>query len=553
MPTDKIQTIRTQPFADQKPGTSGLRKTVITFARPHYAANFVQSIFDVLHQDSRYSVQGHDLILGGDGRYYSDQAIHIIVGIAVAHGVRKIILGAQGVLSTPAASYLVRKRNARLAMILTASHNPGGPNGDFGIKFNLAGGAPAPESVTEQVYDYSKAIQYYHIYPIEKLDYAKPCTYKIRDTEIEVIDPVEEYAELMRSQFDFEAIRELIGRPGFSLCFDAMHGVTGPYAIQILEQQLGAPEGSVIRGQMLPDFGGGHPDPGLDEAKWLAQKFWSPRPPSFGAASDGDGDRNMIVGPGMMVSPGDSLAIIAAHAHLIPAFSDGLKGVARSMPTSRAVDRVAQSLGLPHYETPTGWKFFCNLLDDGRIRLCGEESFGTGSDHIREKDGLWAVLCWLNILARVNKSLPDIVREHWDKFGRHYYSRLDYEGIDQARAGEFMAQLAYMLPKLPGRSVGGEEIVFANEFRYHDPVDGSVSSAQGVQIIFKDDARIVYRLSGTGTQGATLRVYLEYYVPPGGEDIDIHPQKAMAHVIERAEIIGQFEHTISRSQPSRVV
>jgi len=534
----KIQPVKTQAFTDQKPGTSGLRKKVLVFKQTDYLQNFVQSIFNCLPK-----LAGSTLILGGDGRYYNREAVQIILRMAAANGVGKVILGQGGIFSTPAVSHLIRKHKALGGIILSASHNPGGMNGDFGIKYNISNGGPAPEDFTDAVFEESKKISEYHIATIKGIPLDIIGEYKIERMHIEIIDCVDDYAKLMASLFDFNKINNLLSLGSFKICFDAMHAVTGPYATRILEQILGAEEGSVIRAECLPNFGGGHPDPNLVHAKQLVDKMYDAeetgQTPSFGAASDGDGDRNMIMGDYFFVTPSDSLAIIAANAHLIPAYKDGLKGIGRSMPTSQAADLVAKKLDIPYYETPTGWKFFGNLLDDNRITLCGEESFGTGSDHIREKDGLWAVLCWLNILAERKQSVEDIVRQHWAEYGRNYYTRHDYEDIPSEAADNLIQILQENLASLPGRAFNGRTIVTADNFSYTDPVDNSISENQGIRILFDDGARIIFRLSGTGTGGATLRLYIERYV----EDIKLHDldtQEALYDLIETAELLANI-------------
>ncbi|UXY14864.1 alpha-D-glucose phosphate-specific phosphoglucomutase [Chitiniphilus purpureus] len=499
------KTVATRPFDGQKPGTSGLRKKVGVFQQPHYLANFVQSIFDALG-----GVVGRTLVLGGDGRFYNREAVQIILKMAAANGVARVLVGQGGVLSTPAASCVIRKHRASGGIVLSASHNPGGPDGDFGIKYNIDNGGPAPEKVTEAIYARTREITEYRIADVPDLELDIIGSRTFAGMQVDVIDPVADYAELMQSLFDFGAIRAWFAA-GHRMCFDAMHAVSGPYAVRLLEQILHAPRGTVINGTPLPDFGGGHPDPNPAYATELIARMQGDDAPDLGAASDGDADRNMIVGRGLVVSPSDSLAILAANADRIPAYAGGLKGVARSMPTSCAVDAVARQLGIPVYETPTGWKFFGNLLDAGRVTLCGEESYGTGSDHVREKDGVWAVLFWLNLLAVTGKSASDIVTEHWQRFGRHYYSRHDFEGIATERADALMAALRARLADLPGQTLQGQRVVHADDFAYTDPIDGSVSGKQGVRVVFEGGSRVVYRLSGTGTEGATLRVYLERY------------------------------------------
>ncbi len=544
----KLQPVKTQPFADQKPGTSGLRKTVKTFKQTDYLQNFVQSIFNCLPD-----LVGSTLIVGGDGRYYNREAIQIILRMAAANGVGKIILGQGGIFSTPAASHMIRKNKALGGIILSASHNPGGMSGDFGIKYNISNGGPAPEEFTNAVFEASKKITEYRIAGIKGIPLDIIGEYTIDRLQIEIVDSVADYAELMESLFDFPKIRALLSSDSFSMCFDAMYAVTGPYAKKILEEQLNAKEGSVIRGECLPNFGGGHPDPNLVHAKQLVDLMYDAEEtgssPNFGAASDGDGDRNMIMGDYFFVTPSDSLAVIAANAHLIPAYKDGLKGIGRSMPTSQAPDRVAEKLGIPFYETPTGWKFFGNLLDDGRITLCGEESFGTGSDHVREKDGLWAVLCWLNILAERQQSVEDILRQHWAEYGRNYYTRHDYENIPSEAADKLIWNLQNNMDSLIEREFNHRKIVTTDNFTYHDPVDGSISENQGIRILFDDDSRIIFRLSGTGTGGATLRLYIERYI----KDIkyhDLETQEALYDLIETAELIANIIGFTGRDEPT---
>jgi phosphoglucomutase len=536
--------VPTQPIAGQRPGTSGLRKKVATFAQPGYLENFVQSIFDVLE-----GFAGQTLVLGGDGRYFNDHAIQTIVRMAAANGFGRVLVGRHGILSTPAASCVIRARAAFGGIILSASHNPGGPDGDFGIKYNAGNGGPAPEALTEAMYQRTLTIERTLSIAAADVDLATLGTTMVGNTSVEVIDPVADHAALMASLFDFPAIARLLAQPGFGMRFDAMHAVTGPYAQAVFTERLGAPAGSVMNGVPLPDFGGGHPDPNPTYAEELVATMFGADAPDFGAASDGDGDRNMIVGRRFIVTPSDSLAVLAANAHLVPGYAAGLKGVARSMPTSAAVDRVAQALGIPCYETPTGWKFFGNLLDAGRITLCGEESAGTGSDHVREKDGLWAVLFWLNILAVRGESVEAIVRDHWRRFGRNYYSRHDYEAVDSTAAKALMAQLAAALPTLPGRRIGQATVASADEFAYTDPVDGSVSRGQGTRIGFTDGSRIVFRLSGTGTEGATLRVYLERFEPDASRH-DTETQAALAGLIAVAEELAGIRRHTGRTQPT---
>ncbi|MBD1997396.1 alpha-D-glucose phosphate-specific phosphoglucomutase [Leptolyngbya sp. FACHB-541] len=539
-----IHTVSTQPFTDQKPGTSGLRKRVPVFQQLHYLENFVQSIFDSLE-----GYQGQTLVLGGDGRYYNRQSIQIILKMAAANGFGRVLVGQGGILSTPAASCVIRKNKAFGGIILSASHNPGGPEGDFGIKYNTGNGGPAPEKVTEAIYERSKTIEGYKILEAPDVDLDQIGISQLGEMTVEVIDSVSDYAELMESLFDFDRIRQLFASGQFRLCVDSMHAVTGPYAHAILEQRLGAPAGTVINGKPLEDFGNGHPDPNLVYAHELVDIMFGEDAPDFGAASDGDGDRNMILGCQFFVTPSDSLAVLAANAKLVPGYSSGLAGIARSMPTSQAADRVAAQLGIDCYETPTGWKFFGNLLDAGKATLCGEESFGTGSNHVREKDGLWAVLFWLNILAVRQQSVEEIVQEHWRTYGRNYYSRHDYEGVDSDRATTLMGNLRTATATLKGKQFGAYTVEYADDFSYTDPIDGSVSQKQGLRVGFTDGSRIVFRLSGTGTQGATLRVYLESYQPdPGKQDLDA--QDALAELIAIAEELAQIRTHTGMDKPT---
>jgi phosphoglucomutase len=539
-----IRTVSTTPFEGQRPGTSGLRKKVETFRGPRYLENFVQSIFDTQPQ-----LRGAALVLGGDGRFFNREAIQTILRLAAANGVGRVLVGRGGILSTPAASAVIRKHGAAGGIILSASHNPGGPEGDFGVKFNVENGGPAPEGVTETIYARTSAIDRFLTLdaPDLPLD-GETASQRLGEMAVEVIDPVADYAELMESLFDFPAIRELLSDSDFRMCFDAMHAVTGPYAKEILEERLGAPSGTVINAEPLPDFGGGHPDPNLVYAHDLVERLFGSDAPEFGAASDGDGDRNMILGANFFVTPSDSLAVLAANAHLTPGYRDGLAGVARSMPTSMAVDRVAEALDIPCYETPTGWKFFGNLLDAGKVTLCGEESFGTGSNHVREKDGVWAVLFWLNVLAARQQGVGEIVEAHWRKYGRTFYTRHDYEAIDAGAGEKLMASLRDQLEALPGRRVGQLTATGADDFSYTDPVDGSISRRQGIRIFFGPDTRIVYRLSGTGTVGATLRVYVERHEQdPARYTLDA--QEALADLIAAADEIAQIRTLTGRERP----
>jgi phosphoglucomutase len=497
-------TIQTKPYPDQRPGTSGLRKRVPVFRQPHYLENFLQAALDALAAPADGT-----LVIGGDGRFYNREAIEIALRMAAANGIARAIVGAGGLLSTPAASHLIRKHAAAGGLLFSASHNPGGPEGDFGVKLNLANGGPAPEAVTETIAELTREITAYRIADHAPPPLDRPGRHRFDGMVVEVIDPVADYAALMETLFDFGRLRTLLGSAGFRMRYDAMHAVTGPYAVEILERRLGAAPGTVIRGVPLPDFGGGHPDPNLTYAADLVAEMSGADAPDFGAASDGDGDRNMILGPGTFVNPSDSLAILAAQASLVPGYAAGLAGVARSMPTSAAVDRVAARLGIPCFETPTGWKFFGNLLDAGRITLCGEESFGTGSAHVREKDGLWAVLFWLDILAARRQPVEALLHDHWREYGRNVYTRHDYEEVPADRASGLIDALRARLPSLPGAALGAWTVRQADEFSYVDPIDGSRSAGQGLRILLDGDARIVFRLSGTGTSGATLRVYIE--------------------------------------------
>lgn len=540
----QINTITTQPYNDQNPGTSGLRKKVRVFQEQGYLENFVQSIFDSLDE-----ITGKTLVLGGDGRYFNRQAIQTIIKMAAANGFAELIIGQGGLLSTPAASNIIRKYEAYGGLILSASHNPGGPDDDFGIKYNVSNGGPAPEKYTTAFYQRSLTIDSYRIAEMDDVDLDTIGSIHIDDIKITIIDPVADYAELMQSIFDFNLLKQSIGSGYITLRFDAMHAITGPYANRILVDMLGAPEDSVINAVPLEDFGGHHPDPNLAHAQELAELMFSPNAPTFGAASDGDGDRNMITGSNIFVTPSDSLAIMAANAEAIPAYAKGLRGVARSMPTSQAVDRVAAAYKIPCFETPTGWKFFGNLLDAGKITLCGEESFGTGSDHVREKDGLWAVLFWLNLIARKRQSVADIVHEHWEKFGRDIYSRHDYEAVETDIANSIVEHLRKLLPTLAGQTFGDFTVKFADEFSYTDPVDGSLSKNQGIRVGFTNGSRIVFRLSGTGTVGATLRIYLEKFEADASSH-DQDAQAALAELIELAEQFCEVKKRTGRTAPN---
>jgi phosphoglucomutase len=541
----KFQTHATTPFVGQKPGTSGLRKKVRVFQQPNYAENFIQSVFDVVERDPDST-----LVIGGDGRFYNRTVIQKAIRIAAANGYRLVIVGQGGILSTPAASHIIRLNGASGGLILSASHNPGGPKEDFGIKYNVANGGPAPEGVTDAIYARTKLIDRWMTVEADDIDIDTIGHSEVGGMAVQIIDSVSDYATLMESLFDFAAIRAAV-TGGFTMAFDAMSAVTGPYAIEILERRLGFPNGSVRNGIPLEDFGGHHPDPNLVHAKALYDLMMGPEAPDFGAASDGDGDRNLIIGKHRFITPSDSLAMLAANAHLAPGYADGLRGIARSMPTSAAADRVAQALGIPCFETPTGWKFFGTLLDAAMTTICGEESAGTGSNHVREKDGLWAVLLWLNILAVRKISVDALAREHWATFGRNYYARHDYEAIESARADALMTELIALIPTLPGKVFGALTVMMSDSFSYTDPVDGSISVNQGIRILFEGGSRIVFRLSGTGTEGATLRVYIERYEPAGG-DLDRDTPDMLAELIMAAdEIAGIVRHT-GRAKPDVV-
>ena len=538
-----IKTVSTTPYQDQKPGTSGLRKKVPVFAQENYAENFIQSIFDSLE-----GYEGKTLVIGGDGRYYNREVIQKALKMAAASGFGKVMVGQGGILSTPAASHVIRKYGAFGGIVLSASHNPGGPTEDFGIKYNIGNGGPAPEKITDAIFARTKVIDSYKTVDVADIDLDAIGSFDLAGMVVEVIDPVADYADLMETLFDFGAIRDLIGS-GFRVVIDSMSAVTGPYAVEILEKRLGAAKGSVRNEIPLPDFGHHHPDPNLVHAKELYDDVMSADGPDFGAASDGDGDRNMVVGKGMFVTPSDSLAVIAANATCAPGYKAGIAGIARSMPTSAASDRVAEKLGIGMYETPTGWKYFGNLMDAGKVTVCGEESFGTGSSHVREKDGLWAVLFWLNIIAARKESVKDIVTKHWAEFGRNYYSRHDYEEVDTDAANGLVANLREKLASLPGQSFGSLTVESADDFAYNDPVDGSVSKNQGIRILFEGGSRVVFRLSGTGTSGATLRLYVERYEPDASRH-GIETQEALADLISVADEIAEIKTRTGRDAPT---
>ncbi len=541
-----ITTVDTTPFSDQRPGTSGLRKTVSVFRTTHYLENFVQAILNALPPGERES-----LVIGGDGRYYNRQAIQIIIRIALASGCRRLLVGQHGFLSTPAASLMIRKYGLDGGIILSASHNPGGPSGDFGIKFNTANGGPAPEQVTDRIHRIAGELKQYRIADIPDVSLEQTGTREFGTARVEVIDPVADYADLMEKLFDMDRIRALFASGRFRLVFDAMHAITGPYAREVLVRRLGAPDNTVMNGTPLQDFGGGHPDPNLVHARELVALMQAADAPDMGAASDGDGDRNMILGRDFFVTPSDSLAIMAANAHLLPGYSNGIAGIARSMPTSMAADRVARQLGVDCYETPTGWKFFGNLLDAGRITLCGEESFGTGSDHVREKDGLWAVLFWLNLVAARKQSVAEIVLGHWQAYGRNYYSRHDYENVELEKAQDLVGRLQAVLAGLPGRRLAGLQVKTADEYSYTDPVDGSYTEHQGTRIIFEDGSRIIVRMSGTGTQGATLRFYYEKFEPGNGV-LENDAQTQLAPLFSVAQDLTRLGEITGRHAPDVV-
>jgi phosphoglucomutase len=544
-----MKTIQTTPFTDQRPGTSGLRKKTRVFMQPNYLENFVQAVFDTVRQEaSPAGFREETLVVGGDGRYYNRTATQIILRMAAANGFGRVLVGRGGLLSTPAVSATIRRRNALGGLVLSASHNPGGIDADFGIKYNIRNGGPAPEAITQRIYEETLKVTHYFTLDYPDIDLEHEGSVRLDETEITIIDPLADYTALMEELFDFEALRALFGS-GFRMQFDAMSAITGPYALHILEQRLGASKGTVINGTPLEDFGGHHPDPNLVHAAELVTHMNAVDAPDFGAACDGDGDRNLILGQRFFVTPGDSLAVIAEYAQrCIPGYRAGLAGVARSMPTSAAVDRVAAALNIPCYETPTGWKFFGNLMDAGLCTICGEESFGTGSNHVREKDGLWAVLCWLSILAATRKAVAEVIQEHWQRFGRSYYQRQDYEGLDLVAATEMIDALRAKLPTLTGFKVADSRIARADDFSYTDPVDGSVSGRQGIRILLEDGSRIVCRLSGTGTEGATLRLYVERYRRDGGdspiEEVLAPLVRSARELLELRERCGVEEPTV---------
>jgi phosphoglucomutase len=542
-----VVTVACNAFADQRPGTAGLRKRVAVVRQPHYLETFVQALLDTAALP-----RGATIVLGGDGRYFNDEAIQVILRVAAANGIERFVIGRHGWLSTPAASHLIRLRDAAGGFILTASHNPGGPDGDFGIKFNVRGGGQAPEALTEAIYRRTLELQQYRIASLPALALDRVGTQRWEGLQVEIVDPVADYAALMERLFDFELVRTLLTGGRFRMCYDALHAITGPYAHEILERRLGAPPGSVVNAAPRPDFGGGHPDPNPVDAAPLVAIMSRADAPDFAAASDGDGDRNMVLGRGFVVSPGDSLAVLAANAAIVPGYAGGLAGVARSMPTSRAVDRVAARLGIPCHETPTGWRYFFNLLEAGRITLCGEESFGTGSSHVREKDGLWAVLFWLNLVARRAGSVQELVRAHWAEYGRDYFSRHDWYIEDPGAAQTLMERLRTRLGTLPAQVFAGLAVESADDFSYTDPVDGSVTSRQGVRVSVTDGSRIVYRLSGTGTGGATLRVYLERPVAdPAQHGRD--SQGVLAALAAASRELAAIERITGLAQPTAVI
>jgi phosphoglucomutase len=544
-----VRSVATTPFPDQRPGTSGLRKKTRVFMREHYLENFIQAVLDVMREDAGGRVEDVTIVLGGDGRFFNRVAIQTILRMTVASGFGTVLVGRGGIISTPAMSAIIRRRGALGGIVLSASHNPGGVDGDFGVKYNVRNGGPAPEAVTERVYARTRSLDRYVITDFPAVDIDREHEMHLQHTRIRIIDPLADYVGVMRELFDFDALRALFAG-GFRLCFDAMHAVTGPYARHLFEATLGAPAGTVVRGDPLEDFGGHHPDPNQVHAASLIARMAARDAPDMGAASDGDGDRNMILGRNFFVTPGDSLAVLAEHAqHSIPGYRDGLAGVARSMPTSLAIDRVAAALGIAAYETPTGWKFFTNLMDAGQITICGEESFGTGSSHLREKDGVWAVLGWLSLAATLKAPIAEIVHRHWRRFGRSFYQRHDYDDLDAEVAASMVRHLTERLPSLPGQSVAGVAVERADDFRYVDPIDGSVSEHQGLRVFFADGSRIVYRLSGTGTGNATLRMYLERYRT---SEVDAEVDRVLGPLAHAARQLIEIEARCGRTAPTLV-
>ena len=544
-----IDTVKTTPFTDQRPGTSGLRKKVSVFQEPHYLENYIAGIFLTLGEKA---IKGKTLVLGGDGRYFNREAIQTIIKMALAYGFGRIMVAKNGILSTPATSCVIRKHKALGGIILSASHNPGGKDGDFGVKYNISNGGPAPEKITESIFDATKNLTEYKIANLPDFSTDEIETFVLENgQEVAIFDGISDYVELMKELFDFNLLKQAL-KSGLKLKYDALHAVTGPYAKRIFEGELGAPEGSVINADPLPDFGGGHPDPNLTYAKELVAIMNGKDAPDFGAASDGDGDRNMILGKNFFVSPSDSLAVITANYAVAKGYKDGLFGIARSMPTSLAVDKVAEKMGLDVYETPTGWKFFGNLMDANKVTICGEESFGTGSNHVREKDGIWAILFWLNILASTKKSVSEIVKDHWAKFGRNYYSRHDYEAVDTSVANTIMENLRKQLADLKGQTFGDYQVAFADDFSYTDPIDGSVSEHQGIRVIFTNGSRIVYRISGTGTIGATIRIYLEKYEQDINKQ-DLEVQSVLQSLAKIAVELSQISKLSGKEKPDIIV